>query len=245
MDQILTQDQEKVKGIEILSFDEVELTRTEAATTSFVDVGTLTVFFFQEYNRFVLYLNGWGYALLKRLPVYASNKGDIKSRYYSFPVFNGFYNLKFNNSTPEALQNFETILSFNSKFIFKGEDKPALELDLSADDGIADNFEDIEQTMEVTPSGMGSIEDLEGGNPEKLAGTDKIMRGFAKFADKLSRTFTSQKTQNINMIEARDINSLRSFDTNSPFQYIWKHDVSSSFKLFLIFFIGWKNYSQR
>ena len=228
MDQLLSQDQEKVKGIEILSFDDVELTRTEAGSTSFVDVGTLTVFFFQEYNRFVLYLNGWGYALLKRLPVYASNKGEIKSRYYSFPVYNGFYNLKFNNPRSEALQNFETILSYNSKFIFKGEDKPALELDLSADDGIANNFEDIEETLEsdVTP-GMGSIEELESGNPENLAGTDKIMRGFAKFADKISRTFThtNKPKNNLNMTEARDINSLRSFTEDSSSQYLWKNDV--------------------
>ena len=224
MDQI-SEDHERVKGTEILNFDEVELTKTEAGATSFVDVGTLTVFFFQDYNRFILYLNGWGYALLKRLPVYSSRKDDVKSRYYSFPVHNGFFNLKFNNPRPEALQNFETILSHNSKFIRKGEDKPAIELALSGDDGIAEDFEDIEQTLEVTPE-MGSLDDLKEGNPENLASTDKIKRGFAKFADKLSRTFAKPKT-NINMIEARDINSIKSFNQeDSAIQYIWKDNVS-------------------
>ena len=177
MDQI-SEDYEKIKGFEILSFDEVELTKTEAGATSFVDVGTLTVFFFQDYNRFLLYLNGWGYALLKRLPVYTTHKEDIKSRYYSFPVHNGFFNLKLNNQRPEALQNFEIILSNNSKFIHKGEDKPALELELSGDDGVAEDFEDIEQTMEFTP-GMGSLDDLSFSRTgEKLQYLPLIIRLF-------------------------------------------------------------------
>ena len=79
-----SQDFNDTKGIEILSFQKTELLLTKGGSTKFCDVGTLFVLYFPDYNRFVLSINNWTYALLKRIPVVGSTHTMSDSRLYIF-----------------------------------------------------------------------------------------------------------------------------------------------------------------
>jgi len=129
----------KLKGVETLYFEDVEVQKTKGDATSFSSMGPLSVLYFKNFDRFVLKLNGWTYPLMRRIPITADGKT------FSLPAPNGFtYKLIFNNPSTQAFSNLETILSNNAKF---GDRK----LSASPDDKIGRK---VSGHREVTVAGL-------------------------------------------------------------------------------------------
>jgi len=194
---------QQIKGYEILHFDGVELTKTVNGVKSFVDINPLKVLYFPDMVRFILTMGEWDYALLKRLPITSSSRTDIDYRYYHLPADEGFYTMKISKiPSPAALKNFETILSYGATLYYEGE------------------------TRAVEGSKTMNEEELEHSEAQKLKGGQKIKRGFAKFADKLTRPFTKANKDNLNLFHENDINVLKDFDRDyiSVFEF-YREDV--------------------
>jgi len=128
-------DSGKIKGVEVLYFEEAELEKLKSNSTSFAAIGPLSVLYFKDYHRFVLQLNDWKYPLLRRLSIIASDTINPNSRSYVLPAPNGFsFVLRLDKTAnPEAVNNFETILSKNSRFSLDGEETPK-HVEMSPDD---------------------------------------------------------------------------------------------------------------
>jgi len=126
---------DKIKGTEILFFEDAEIEKTKGGNSSFASSGPLSVLYFKDYSRFMLHLNDWKYPLMRRLPV-SSQGGDGNSRIFEFPALNGFtYRLKINNVANNAgLSNLESILDNNSSFSIKGATGIPRKLEASPDD---------------------------------------------------------------------------------------------------------------
>lgn len=115
----------KIEGLEVLSFEGADLTLTEASQVSNITKGTLSVAYFKDFDCFILFLNNWDYALNKALPIISSSKTDLTSRSYLLPTYGGYYTVTLNKiSHAEAIQNFETILNFNSRLAYQSEGEP-------------------------------------------------------------------------------------------------------------------------
>ena len=199
----MQQGSEYIKGYEVLTLEHAELTKTENGTTSFITVGTLSVLYFQEYRRFILWLNDtWDFALVKRNHITSSSRTDMKTRSYTFPSFDGLYTVKLTKiSHPEALQNFETILKYSSRLRYQGEEESIYEGDSSSISSLddLDNFSDVSMTQEETLS-------------NKLKGGDRIKRKLARFSDKIHGVFSRENKNNLNLTQVRDIKSIQNID---------------------------------
>ena len=109
---------EIVKALEVLHFDQVELEKNkEDGSTSFASLGTLNILYFDYYERFILQVNDWKYALLPRIPTTAVGEETDDSQIYNIPAYDGTYTLKINSlRNRAALQNLDTILAKSSRF---------------------------------------------------------------------------------------------------------------------------------
>jgi len=145
-------DSSKLKGTEVLFFENVELEKSKSGTPSFASVGTLSVLYFKEFNRFILHLNDWRYPLMRRIPI-TSEGSEGSSFTLNLPALNGFsYILRFPTITnSSAFSNFETILSNNSGYTGKGGVSKKLEA--SPDDKLSRN----------APSSTGFVSNLMSG----------------------------------------------------------------------------------
>lgn len=223
-------DAEKIKGIEVLSFDHVELTRNRLGKNTFIDVGTLAVVFFPEMNRFILFLGDWEYALLKRIPIVASSRTEMKSRMYNLPTYTGFYNLKFNKIIhPEAIQNFETILSYYSKFSYYDEETLVRHVEVSPDASFIE--EEAQPEIPVTEGSTVTRKSTEmlvsdDAHPGKLKGAQRIKKGFAKLADKL-RGPSRHQANNFYLTQVLDISNLAAANAEfAPVEYFGRKEVN-------------------
>jgi hypothetical protein len=112
------------KGLEIISFEDAEVQKSKDGLISNSISGPLSVLYFKDYRRFFLYIDGWFYPLMRRLPVVGMDKNNgSSSRLYCLPGPNGFwYNLRINcYGSVQGLENFESILQDCSRFSWKGE----------------------------------------------------------------------------------------------------------------------------
>ena len=223
---------ERLMGIEVLSFDHVEVTKTITGKNSFLGVDTLRVVYFPEYDRFLLYLKEWEYALLKRLPVTSSSRTDMKSRIFTFPTYGGHYNVKFTKFPyPEALQNFETILSHASRFSYADEDLPVLQNELSPDVSLIEEVEGFESSV-ISSHSSTSRTSMTESESTKLHGKDKIKRSFAKLADKLTGNH-AKKVSHVNLFltQVMDFDSIRSPNIDfAPAEYFGRKDVETTIR---------------
>ena len=192
-------------AIDVLTFDNVELLKKKNEKTSFSGIGTLHVLYFPDYGRFVLELNDWTYALLKRIPAIASLKKPAGSHFYVFPSYSGSYILKLPKTIrSEAIQNLGTILVNNTQFSYK-EDQSLGSYRSSAvhTEGMGSNQETINRE---------SVDHV-----GKLSGKEKIKRGFKKIASKFQPTYSVETRPNPNLIRVMDYTSLKSLSLNSGF----------------------------
>jgi len=191
---------EMIDGLEVLKFDGVELLKKKGNQTKFSSVGTLHVFYFAAYDRFLLYLNDWAYALLKRLPVVRYVKTSTNSFFYVFPSYNGSYIIKVTKCPyREALQNFETILANNSQFSYQGEST-------SLTPEQVHRFDDY--MLGQKESRISNVDKENSSLVGNLSGKEKIHRGFKKIANKFKRPVSSEIHPNVMLV--KDYNTLKS-----------------------------------
>jgi len=111
-----------IRGIKILEVDNVkvyEVYNNQSEPTNLTR-GKLLVFYFPEYDRFVLSLNSFEYALSPYLPTLASLTVDRGFRSYILPNVGGHYVLKLKTTPiPAVIKNFETILANYSQFSYE------------------------------------------------------------------------------------------------------------------------------
>lgn len=209
---------QKLTGFEILSFEGVELSITEANKTSIVSTGNLSVTYFKEFGCFILYLNNWDYALNKNLPIISSSRTDALSRSYLLPTYGGYYTLKVNKINHiEAIQNFETILNFNSRFGYLGE------------------TESLEQFQ--FPGGAVDSKNI---MLTKSAGPGAIKKGLSMLSSTFSRAFKRQK-EHINATQVRDIENLKATEENLVESFEFEKEDVSYFDLIKLINFRWKD----
>ncbi len=102
------------KPVEILFFEEAEVDKLRKDTRIFSGIGSLSVLYYKDTNRFELQINGWRYTLANDLTILRETNNS-----YIFPARNGFtFRLRFDRlPSQEALKNFETILENSSKLV--------------------------------------------------------------------------------------------------------------------------------
>jgi len=109
-----------------IEFDNVKINEVQGNKTSVVTKGKIEVCYSPEYDRFVLRLNNFKYALSKKIPVTAMF-APRSFRAYTFPTTNGHYILKMKTiQTPELIQNFETVITNYGKLLYKPEQETEL-----------------------------------------------------------------------------------------------------------------------
>jgi len=199
----------KAKGIEILSFRGAEVERTFSAQTSFVAAGTLQVIYFEAYNRFILCLNDWKYALLRRMPVISSDtrlQGPIS---YTLPTCDGFYTLRLIGvENLASLKNFETILANCSKFSYR---------------------ENVNNSFKGNSS---DYADFEHAAPNPLTKSDRFKRGIRKLNSRLTNSFKKNNRPNLNLYQTRDFESLKKTnEMMAPLHMIPKRDIEGLLSL--------------
>jgi len=248
---------DKIKGTEILFFEDAEIEKTKGGNSSFASSGPLSVLYFKDYSRFMLHLNDWKYPLMRRLPV-SSQGGDGNSRIFEFPALNGFtYRLKINNVANNAgLSNLESILDNNSSFSIKGATGIPRKLEASPDDKLFRHQKEKESgptevIKEVIKQGLEKVkiasETLKSGT-KKLTSRKKKMelkdiknRNFRKNAkstfkkdfftngEKLSKEFLEKRRANKNLSESRDFKDLlKTSDAMAPSLYLWRVEVEEA-----------------
>ena len=181
---------ENIKGIEVLSFDQVELEKIRPdGSQSFHTGGNLNVLYFEYYGRFVLQVNNWRYALLSRLPITSSQPST-----YTMPAYDGTYILKFNNvAHPASLQNFEEILRNTTSF---SQSTGSISMNQEA-------FSSIGQQ-----EGASINDDSVHGSAMPLRKRDTLKKEVQKMADKVYYKYWDIK--NPNLTELRDFETIRS-----------------------------------
>ena len=192
-------------AIDVLTFENVELLKKKNEKTSFSGIGALHVLFFPDYNRFILYLNDWAYALLKRIPAVASSKKPSGSHFYILPSYSGSYILKLPKTVrSEAIQNLETILVNNTQFTYKDE--------VQSLGSLPSNVLNENQDHVVAPINRESTDDV-----GKLSGKERFKRGFKRLTSKFQPTYTVETRPNPNLVRVMDYTSLKSLSLNSGF----------------------------
>lgn len=221
---------EMIDGLEVLKFDGVELLKKKGNQTKFSSVGTLHVFYFAAYDRFLLYLNDWAYALLKRLPVVRSVKTSTNSFFYIFPSYNGSHIIKITKCPyREALQNFETILANNSQFSYQGENMPLTPEHVR-------RYDDAMLTHKETRRSSADKENYSSvGN---LSGKEKIHRGFKKIASKFQRPTNTEVHPNVMLV--KDYNTLKHSTLPGSFTHSYERRDVRTFNKFLFILLRWK-----
>lgn len=251
-----TKSSNSVKGIEVLHFEEAEVEKYKGTYEAFGAIGPLSVLYIKEYNRFVLQINDWKYPLLRRLPIFlTSDRTDPSHRTYVFPALNGFtFQLKvFNVPNVQALINFETILSHNSLFAYKGEDISERKREVSPDDKlvrhatkdtgakeiITENVKSVIHKVKAKAATMTSgtkyltstkkridMDKIKNKNYKKNA-KSSFSKNFFVANQKLTSEFSRLGRENINLIEAKDINHLMK-TSNAPSRYINRDDLEEA-----------------
>lgn len=285
----------KIKGVEVLTFKEAELEKTLGGRTTFATVGNLSVLYFADYDRFVLSVNDWKYALLRRLPIVSTEPTLTGPVSYTLPTYNGFYTLTINKiSHVEALKNFETILLDNSRYSISSETTPLRQEILSTSYGVSGptvmQGSGIPTTGLVQGSGLVSnnvlasnagltsgpgltstylpnqglvggqtfipgqstllnqsgipgqeiyngqevvlgpegtaLSQIEHAHPGPLKATQRIKRGFKKFAFMVTKGLVTPNKQNLNLYQPRDIyNIKRTSEVMAPIAFFPRKEV--------------------
>jgi len=212
----------KLKGVETLYFEDVEVQKTKGSLTSFSSMGPLSVLYFKNFDRFVLKLNGWTYPLMRRIPI--TSEGKI----FTLPASNGFtYRLIFNNASETAFANFQTILSNNARF---GDRK----LSASPDDKVVRKTSGHKEGPTVAgliKSGVDKIKEVTKGlgaskktttlskkrmMPGSIKNTNykksakaTFKKDFFETEQKLTQKFLEHRTNNVNLTQSKEFADLK------------------------------------
>jgi hypothetical protein len=250
----------KVRGTEVLYFQDAELQKIKGNDTSYATTGTLSVLYFKEYDRFILALNDWKYPLLRRIPISASDKMNLCPRSYMLPAPNGFFfNLTLQNiGNQEALFNFESILSEDSNFSFKGESHPLRKISLSPNDKLHRTLKKDTGPMETISGGLKlagqkiknviksattgtsaltsrkkptNLKEIKNKNFRKNA-TSSFKKDFFECGQKLSQDFLKKRSENLNLIQSKDYKDMKKHLDQEPSMWFWKTEIEDTILTF-------------
>jgi len=232
----------KSKGVEILYFERAEIEKITENSLIYAGTGSLSVLYFEVYNRFVLQINDWRYPLIRRLPIISENNLNLPT--YILPAQkNSHYRLKLiDNSNIQGLKNFESILENNSRFIIKGQNSPAKQIEVSPEDGVEKQRNDksnetIEQGLKNVHKVVANIvHDIKNGyknqTSKKLSTSLKSIKtkdfrskakstfkdDFFNKNEKRSQKFLKRRQENVNQTQIDRYEDLRTRDL--PAHYI-------------------------
>jgi len=253
----ITKDSSKIKGVEVLFFEEAEVEKIKGSTTSFATVGPLSVLYFKDFHRFVLQINDWRYPIMRRLSIVGIDKHSTESRSYILPAPNGFsFNLNITKiASAEALKNFETILSNNSRFYYNGEQGPSKALETSPDDklarhelketgpkeviseivkGLIDKVKVTTKTMKTHTKNINStkkrmnLKDIKTKDFKKDAHST-FKKDFFESHHKQTEEFLHKRRDNANLSKAREYDELRkTSDSSAPALFVEKQEIEST-----------------
>jgi len=248
----------KIKGLEILYFEDVEVEKIKGNSTSFASMGPMSVLYFKDYNRFILQLNDWRYPLLRRLPIISSNKTEMNSRTYILPGANGFsFQLRLLNiPNLQTLSNLETIFNHCSSFSYKGEEiNPLRKIEASPDDKLVRHLlketgpkevikemlktatEKVKVTTETlkmhtknikSTKKMMNLKEIKNRNFRKTAQT-KFKKDFFMTGEKLTVEFMMKRSNNPFLSQGRDFESMKkATEKEVPILYEWKEEIEEA-----------------
>lgn len=245
---------EKVKGTEILYFENAELEKVKGGQSSFSTSGPLSLLYFKDYNRFVFHLNDWNYPLLRRLPIIGLDNLDANSRSYSFPGTNGFaYNLTINKQGGSfAFQNLDSILESNSRLSWRDNDSVFRKHEASPDDklvrhlqkdtGITDvisgtikhGVQNIKNKLKPSTKNLTSrkkaldLKNLKTKNFRRDA-QSRIKKNFFESGQKQTSEFWQLRRGNKNNFVTTKYDDLRkTSDSSAPSLYLWRCEVEEA-----------------
>jgi len=116
-----------VKGIKILEVENVKVNevRDTLSEPSNITRGKLVIYYFAEYDRYILCLNSFEYALSPNLTVLASLNVERGFRSYTLPNVGGHYILNLKTTPlPAVIKNLEMILAnYNQLSYQQGQEK--------------------------------------------------------------------------------------------------------------------------
>ncbi len=224
----------KAKGVEVLFFEEAEIQKMRGTTPVFAAMGSLSVLYFKDYNRFVLQLNDWRYPLLRRLNISGSENSFV------LPGNNSTFNLRIlSNATQETLKNFETILMNNSRFGGKTletspDDKLARKTpkEATATDKVAETAKNIVEAIKAktakSSKKRSNLKDIKNKDFQKDA-SSSFNKDFFESYRKITNKFLSKRRENPNMSSAVEFTDLvKTSDSKVPTHFIYKSDLEES-----------------
>lgn len=228
-----------VKGIEVLFFEEAELTKTKASETSFAASGSLSVLYFPAYHRFVLQLNDWRYPILRRHPVASPEEGS-----YMLPAKNNFfYNLSIKSKQGQSIANLEAILKGTRNLESSPDDKLVRQSMTRKETGIKEIIgETIKQAIHkvqnkaatfktgtkhlTSTKKMVNLKDIKNKNFKKDAHS-KLKKDFFNSNEKLTNEFLQKRKANQNLTQAKEFEALKKTH-DAPLMYLPKEEIENA-----------------
>jgi len=231
------------KGVEVLYFENAELTKFKGDKNSFATFGPLSVLYFKDFKRFVLQLNDWRYPLFRRIPI--SKEGNQHSPSYILPgLLDASYRLTLSDlPNTEGLANFEAILNHNSNFSSNGEENTLRRLEASPDDklvrhttvahkesgGVTSTItEALKSATDKIKATAGGLKKSKGLPKKKRSNLSEIKvrdfkneakstfkKNYFEASNKLSGEFLKRRKENTNLSQVREFNDLRKTAENA------------------------------
>lgn len=249
----ILKDSRKVKGYEVIYFEEAEIEKVKGNDTAFASFGGLSVIFVKKYARFFFQLNDWRYPLMRRLNI-SSAVGQGQGRTYILPAPNGYsYSLKILKGSSQAFDNLDTILSMNSKFSVIGKELPIRKLEASPDDKLARRVlketgpkeivtETVKQVIQKALNKAATLKtgtkyltstkkrinlkEIKNKNFRKEAHS-KIKKDFFQSTEKLSNEFLEKRKNNINLSQIKEFDELKKIG-DFPTFYLSKEELEDN-----------------
>lgn len=210
-----------IKGIEVLFFEEAEVTKLRNGQPSFATFGPMNVLYFPQYNRFILQINDWRYPLLRRLSIDSDGNGC-----YNLPGPNGAtFNLKV-TKPGQSLNNLGALLDGVRKLEASPDDKLVrMPMKKPSDTGVKEVIvEAATQTKQKVQNKIATaktgtkhltstkkrvnLKDIKNKNFKKEAHS-RIKKDFFKSTEKLSNEFIQRRRDNVNLAEPKLMDDMR------------------------------------
>ena len=190
-----------IRGIKILDVENVKIYQVpnNSSQLSNLTRGKLFIYYFPEYDRYILRLNSFQYALSPYLPILATLNVEHGFRSYILPNIGGHYVLKLKTTPiPAVIKNLETILANYSQFSYQQGQEKALEDQANRRGDYNMNFDTVYdgkhthpelETRKPQPDNFVKAE-----NAVKLSG-EFVKQKLIKAANYIGSTMASQKGQ--------------------------------------------------
>jgi len=209
------------KCIEVLFFEEAEVTKMKAGQPSFATFGPMSVLYFPSYNRFALQINDWRYPLLRRLSVNSAGNGS-----YKLPGANGAsFDLKI-TKPGQGLANLDALLEGTRKLEASPDDKlvrlaKKTHTETGPKEVISETIKHAVKkvqnkvaTMKTGTKHLTStkrridMKSLKNKNFKKEAHS-KIKKDFFASSEKLSAEFSQRRKDNLNLTQPKQFDDLK------------------------------------